>query len=102
MAERADTTRSMLEDQRCKSTLDSDALRDVCSWYDIWQAVVAIDGICGRFGKEGSAQGIGELCDFLIHGGSFRSCGCSFIAFLGSRQSLKIDLKVNTEETATA
>ncbi|KAL6713734.1 hypothetical protein ACLMJK_008226 [Lecanora helva] len=66
------------EDRRCKSTVDSSGLRDVASWYDMWQGVVAVDGMCGRFNRVGYAGGI------------------------GSSRSLKIDLEMNDEVTATA
>lgn len=30
------------------------------SWYDIWAAVVAVNGMCVRSGKTGKAMGLGE------------------------------------------
>ena len=43
----------------CSITIDIDAPDDVGSWYDIWQAVVALDGMCARSGKVGKARFLG-------------------------------------------
>ena len=32
---------------------------DSATWYEIWEAVVAIDGMCARFGKGGSFFNLG-------------------------------------------
>ena len=33
---------------------------DFARWYDIWQAAVAIESMCGRFGKIGSVKHLGN------------------------------------------
>ena len=53
------------EDRTCKVTLDMRQTRppvheDVAVWYDIWEAVVAIDGMCARFGKGGTFYNLGK------------------------------------------
>ncbi len=43
----------------CRIVVDLDAPQDIGSWYDIWQAAVALDGMCARGGKAGTARFLG-------------------------------------------
>ena len=54
-------------DRRCQSTVTISTDRDFASWYHIWEAVVAIDGMCGRFGQIGLAHSIGGTCHERKH-----------------------------------
>lgn len=49
------------DDGTCSSTLNigSNEL-DISSWYDIWQALVAVNGMCTRIGKIGYARALGK------------------------------------------
>ena len=46
---------------RCAITIElADAApQDVSSWYDIWQAAVALDGMCARGSMVGTARLLG-------------------------------------------
>ena len=54
-------------DGDCHTQIDSDSDRvaDVTSWYEIWQAVVAIDGMCLRFKRAGGTY-VGKTSDSLL------------------------------------
>ena len=51
--------RSALED--CIYTVDVAGAEDWESTYHIWEAMVALDDMCARFGKVGTAYGLGLL-----------------------------------------
>ncbi|KAL8846862.1 MAG: hypothetical protein Q9221_008061 [Calogaya cf. arnoldii] len=43
----------------CTITIDTTAPEDTASWYDIWAAAVAVDGMCVRAGKTGRSRFLG-------------------------------------------
>lgn len=43
----------------CTITVDTTAPEDKASWYDIWAAAVAIDGMCVRNGRTGKSRFLG-------------------------------------------
>ena len=46
----------------CQASLipySSDSI-DTANWYDIWQAAVAVESMCGRFGRAGSVKYLGK------------------------------------------
>lgn len=47
------------EDVRCFANLFSTGKSDVASYYEIWEAVIALFSVCVRHGKTGSIRGIG-------------------------------------------
>ncbi|CAF9934844.1 MAG: hypothetical protein ALECFALPRED_006161 [Alectoria fallacina] len=44
---------------KCSITVDTTAPNDAASWYDLWQAVVALDGMCARGGRAGKSRFLG-------------------------------------------
>ena len=48
-------------DDQCTIEIDTTLPVENVSWYDIWAAAVAINGICIRSGKTGKATDLGEL-----------------------------------------
>ena len=48
-------------DNQCTIEIDTTLPIERVSWYDIWAAAVAINGICIRSGKTGKATDLGEL-----------------------------------------
>lgn len=52
-------------DHLCLLEVDTTGPIEDVSWYDIWAAVVAVNGMCVREGKTGNATGLGEIrrCD---------------------------------------
>lgn len=49
--------RTLLEPgRRCMAMIETLGPTDVSSWYDIWQAVIALDGMCVRNGQVGTAR----------------------------------------------
>ena len=50
-------------DRLCVLEVDTTGPLEKVSWYDIWAAVVAVNGICVRNGKTGKAVGLGEYRD---------------------------------------
>lgn len=51
-------------DHLCLLTIDTTGPVEYVSWYDIWAAAVAVNGMCVRIGKTGKAMGLGELRRF--------------------------------------
>ena len=51
-------------DHLCILEVDTTGPVEIVSWYDIWAAVIAINGMCVRIGKTGKATGLGELRRF--------------------------------------
>ena len=45
----------------CTIVIDTIAPSDQGSWYDIWSAAVALDGMCARFGQTGRSRFLGRL-----------------------------------------
>lgn len=45
---------------QCTTTVGVTASEETSSWYDIWQAAVALDGMCARSGKAGLANFLGK------------------------------------------
>lgn len=45
---------------KCSITIDTTAPDSEASWYDLWQAAVALDGMCVRAGRPGKARFLGE------------------------------------------
>jgi len=70
---------------------------DASTWYDIWQAVVAIYGMCGRFGKTGFANKLGKsplqisFLDIWI-----------LTSLIGLANSLSITMVAQIRSTSTA
>lgn len=50
----------LLATNTCAFSIDITAPDDKAPWYDLWQAAVALDGICARAGRTGKARLIGE------------------------------------------
>ena len=50
------------EDGRCRITVDtiSAGADDITSWYDLWEAAAALEGICARVGRRGIAYALGK------------------------------------------
>ena len=48
-----------LGDRRCKVIIETNSRTDRASWYDMWEAVQAMYGMCCRFGRGGRAINIG-------------------------------------------
>ena len=48
-------------DNQCTIEIDTTLPIENVSWYDIWAAAVAINGMCIRIGKTGMAADLGEL-----------------------------------------
>lgn len=44
---------------KCSITIDTTAPDSQASWYDLWQAAVALDGMCVRAGRPGKARFLG-------------------------------------------
>lgn len=44
-----------LADRCCKITINTNGRTDHASWYEMWEAVQAMYGMCLRFGKAGRA-----------------------------------------------
>ena len=47
--------------ERCTITIYSTVPDDSASWYELWQAAVAVDGMCARQGQAGKARFLGEF-----------------------------------------
>ena len=66
---------------QCKITIDTTAPDDTASWYDLWQAAVALDGMCARGGRTGKARFLGEFFFFFFSSFFllffYTSVGCS-------------------------
>ena len=45
----------------CTIVIDSTVPDDSARWYDLWQAAVAVDGICARKGQAGEAKFLGKI-----------------------------------------
>lgn len=50
----------------CQVIIDATAPVETASWYSLWEAMVAIDGMCVRQGKMGSAYLLGDLGHIYI------------------------------------
>lgn len=53
-------THFLTADQRCRVTIASAGAKDISTWYELWAQVVALDGMCGRAGRNGIAYDLGE------------------------------------------
>ena len=75
----------LVEDRRCRAIvkLDSNA-QDTANWYEIWQGLVAVEGMCGRFGRCGVVSEMG----MYLHGIRSRGSFGSLISFIGNRRTL--------------
>lgn len=51
-------------DHLCLLEVDTTGPTEHVSWYDIWAAAVAVNGMCVRNGKTGKATRLGELKRF--------------------------------------
>ena len=51
-------------DNQCTIEIDTTLPMENVSWYDIWAAAVAINGMCIRSGKTGKATDLGEFTLF--------------------------------------
>ncbi|CAD6587534.1 MAG: hypothetical protein ASARMPRED_003174 [Alectoria sarmentosa] len=49
----------VLTERKCSFTVDTTAPDDAASWYDLWQAAVALDGMCARTGRAGKSRFLG-------------------------------------------
>ncbi len=47
-------------DGRCKVRISINAVSDTESWYHLWEAVAALDAMCIRVGKKGTAGRLGR------------------------------------------
>ena len=45
----------------CTITIDITAPDDKASWYDLWQAAVALDGMCARKKRAGTSRLLGKF-----------------------------------------
>ena len=52
--------RPYLATNTCAISIDITAPDDEASWYDLWQAAVALDGMCARVGRTGKARFLGR------------------------------------------
>lgn len=71
----------------CQFIIDSTLGSDTSSWYEVWQAMVAINGMCTRYGKLGIAYALGKS----------RSTATvwvdpAYLTWLGSQRRLIVDL----------
>jgi len=57
----------------CTITIDITVPEDKVSWYDLWAAAVALDGMCARGRKTGQARFLGKLR-------SIRSCFVTIVS----------------------
>ena len=53
--------RSSLATNTCAFSIDITAPDDKAPWYDLWQAAVALDGMCARTGRTGKSRFLGEI-----------------------------------------
>lgn len=53
-------------DHLCALEVDTTGPVENVSWYDIWAAAVAVNGMCVRSGKTGKATGLGENGNLFI------------------------------------
>lgn len=53
--------REYLATGKCSITIDTTVPDSEASWYDLWQAAVALDGMCARAGKMGKARFLGQF-----------------------------------------
>ena len=62
------TTSFEKADLKCSATVFTNGRPDVLSYYEIWEAVVAIFSVCTRYGKTGSLRGLGKfLGNYMNH-----------------------------------
>lgn len=52
---------NLLASGGCTITIDITVSEDQASWYDLWAAAVALDGMCARGRKTGQARFLGKL-----------------------------------------
>lgn len=50
----------------CSVNVFTNGQPDVLSYYEIWEAVVAVFSVCTRYGKPGSLRGLGEHGDVFV------------------------------------
>ena len=62
----------LLATNMCAFSIDITAPDDKATWYDLWEAAVALDGMCARAGRTGKARLIGEGRQIGL---LFSSCG---------------------------
>ena len=74
--------RTCLATNTCAIAIDITAPDDEASWYDLWQAAVALDGLCARAGKVGKARFLGR---FRILGRCFVTCVVAYGSFVQGR-----------------
>lgn len=51
---------------QCRILVDITAPQDQASWYDIWAAAVALDGMCARAERAGKSRFLGEKFHFIL------------------------------------
>lgn len=73
--------------RQCVAVIRTGGARDVSTYYEMWEAIVAVTGMCIRFGHLGVAYGRGAypthgpMAPFHVDernrtaGGAFRRCG---------------------------
>ena len=60
-------------DLKCLATVFTNGKPDVLSYYELWEAVVAIYSVCTRYGKPGSLRGLGKLLgNYMNHSRAIR------------------------------
>lgn len=47
--------------ESCEIAIETTGPVDTASWYSIWEAVVALEGMCERAGKVGTAYALGKF-----------------------------------------
>ena len=72
----------------CTITFDSTAPEDTASWYDLWAAAVALDGMCARGGKTGKSRFLGEVTRIWLP--VYLN---AHFAFLGANRKLVVEMK---------
>ena len=63
-----------LDDRTCVATIDNTGPSALESWYDIWEEMVAIDGMCTSHGLEGQAFSLGKFIATVTPEGISKSC----------------------------
>lgn len=68
------------DDNTCTVTIENRGSADLLSWYDIWENVVAVEGICARFERDGTAFALGSRRNIFVDlkGGTASQAATSF------------------------
>lgn len=55
-------TLNLLGNRKCAAVIRTTGPTDISSYYEIWESIVAITGVCVRRGLVGTALPIGKIC----------------------------------------